>query len=604
MSIDASSVEPDLSRQPASPTMERWDDLLPQLRKLDSRDVAQKVFGGASRLGNVYRWGFAASTGEACEPLIEGLSRLACHDGRPKLKTLDLDIAAASMIDLIDRITNYSPVDAATATLWASAMPALATRIEPHRWWRLLSTLQQLHESILQRGTPYSRSHMMLGGELGLTLAWRLPNIAACKRLSKPAAAAVKAWAECEDDAMAAALVNPGDGRLILASLLRCRPLMEGVAKRKFGKSHKALGAKLATWVIAMTHPGGTAFSSASKKAMRDDYAKSGLMKNATRLDPDSLGPAYAAARGEPHGESRLVWEVALPDAIHHDAQAQVAIGFPEWDVRRGRFHLDYSGEDIQLELFAGRRKVLTGRPQLQIELDRVEQQPTADWEEVCEYTDDDVHYLELEQTWTGGVNLQRQLLLLRDDRCVLISDAILPNEGINLNDVPIDYVCNFPLDDGIDLVTEPETQEAFLSDGKKRGLVIPLAANEWKIGPTNSTIMQTTDRHLQISARGHGALYAPIWFDFQRRRFRRNRTWRQLTVGDQLRLVPRQEAVGYRIQIGSEQWMLYRSLADRCCRTVLGKHLIADFYCSRFDPGDGSHEELLTVDDSDVQND
>ncbi|MGI9472092.1 MAG: hypothetical protein ACR2NZ_11195 [Rubripirellula sp.] len=605
MSIDASSAEPSLSHQTFSATTERWEELLPQLRKIDCSDGPREMFGEASRRGNNYRWGIAASTGTACDPLIEGLSRLACHDGKPKLKSVDLDLAAASMIDLVDRITNYSPLDAATATLWAAALPALSTRIEPHRWWRLLSSLQQLQESVMQRNTPYARSHLMLGGELGLTLAWRLPNIAACKGLAKPSASAVKAWAECDDDSVTAALANPSDLRLVLASLLRCRPLIEQVAKRKFGKSHNSIGKKLATWVAAMTHTGGTAFSSASPKTMKVDYTRAGLIETAIGLDAESLGPAFSAAKGEPHVESRLVWEVALPDSIHHDRQSQIAIAFPEWDVRRGRFHLDYSGEEIRLEVFGGRRRVLDGRPQMRIDLDKFEQQPAGDWEEVCEYTDDDVHYLELEQLWSGGIKVQRQLLQVRDDRSLLIADAVLPQDGVDLTDVPIDYACSFPLDEGIEFVPESETSEAFLSDGKRRGLVLPLAASEWRVGRTNSSISATSDDHLQLTSRGHGALFTPIWFDFQQRRFDRNRTWRELTIGDQLRLVDRHEAVGYRIQIGSEQWMLYRSLAEeRRCRTVLGKHLIADFFCSRFDPGDGSHDELLTVDDSDVEND
>jgi hypothetical protein len=76
------------------------------------------------------------------------------------------------------------------------------------------------------------------------------------------------------------------------------------------------------------------------------------------------------------------------------------------------------------------------------------------------------------------------------------------------------------------------------------------------------------------------------------------------LTVADELRIVERSEATGYRIQMGSEQWMVYRSLGDHHTRTVLGKHLIADFYCGRFDPGDGSHEELITVDEGESDDD
>ena len=44
---------------------------------------------------------------------------------------------------------------------------------------------------------------------------------------------------------------------------------------------------------------------------------------------------------------------------------------------------------------------------------------------------------------------------------------------------------------------------------------------------------------------------------------------------------------------------MLYRSLGLRRCRTIMGKHLVADFFAARFDMSDAEYEELVTVDDS-----
>ena len=134
--------------------------------------------------------------------------------------------------------------------------------------------------------------------------------------------------------------------------------------------------------------------------------------------------------------------------------------------------------------------------------------------------------------------------------------------------------------------------------------MVFPLAASEWRVGATTCTLSATEDQHLAITVQGRDRLYAPLWFDLQPRRLKRKRTWRQLTIGDQLRIVGTDQAAGYRIQVGPEQWMVYRSLAGHSGRTVLGKHLVEDFYCSRFDPGDGSHEELITVDDSESSDD
>ena len=146
----------------------------------------------------------------------------------------------------------------------------------------------------------------------------------------------------------------------------------------------------------------------------------------------------------------------------------------------------------------------------------------------------------------------------------------------------------------------ETDTREALMKIGKQRqALAVPLAASEWNAQSTQSSMEVGDDNQLVLTASGSKRLYAPLWFDFQRRRFKRKRTWRQLTIADQLRIVGHDEAAAFRVQQGSEQWVVYRSLKDRVCRSFLGKHIVADFFVSRFDPEDGDHEALITVDDS-----
>jgi len=415
----------------------------------------------------------------------------------------------------------------------------------------------------------------------------------------------VTAWCDREDEAMAAALAQGTDTRLVLGSLLRCRRIMERTTNRKFTKHQVQLAGALATWVAAMTtHTGGAAFSTASGKQVADDLPPHGLLGRMVELDPQALAPAISAALGARQTGGRLVWQVDLPATMHHHSDAKIAVMFPDWDVRRGRTHVDYSREHVRLEVFAGRAEVIAGDWQTMIQLDDVEQQACGDWVEVCEYTDDDVHYVEIEQPWTGGILLQRQVMLVRDDRCLLLADAVLPSDPLQQASRSIKYSSRLPLFDSIGIEPEAETREVFLSDGQRRALVIPLSASEWQIGPTDATLKETADRHLLLSTTGRGRLYAPLWLDLQQRRFKRKRTWRVLTVVDQLHSVQRDTAVGYRVQVGSEQWMVYRTLAEHRCRSVLGKHLIAGFYSSRFDPSDGSHDALITVDDSDSPDD
>ena len=521
------------------------------------------------------------------------------------MRSVNLPSASDLFAENTDRASSYSTLDAANIVLWSSALPALSDHLDQSRWWRVLTAIQQARESILQRNRAYATTHLIMGAELGLTLAWRLGELPSCQHLHASSLDAIAQWCKGDEESMQASLAGGTDARLVLASLIRCRMILQQRRKGKLRKKQVQIGAELATWVAAMTtHTGGSALSTACRKDVADDLPPHGLLAHAVELEPESIGPAVAASLGAKPSGGRLAWEVDLPETMHHDPEAKLAVMFADWDVRRGRTHIDYSGEEVRIEVFAGREKALSGTWQTMIEVDGQEQQPCGEWINACEFSDDDVHYVEIEQAWTAGILLQRQMMLLRDDRCLLLADAIVPADRLESDSRSINYVSRLPLSPSIEIEAEPETREVFLSDGRRRGMVFPLSASEWRVGPTNATLKETQDRHLLLSAQGRARLYAPLWFDFQQRRLKRKRTWRQLTVADQLRIARRDEAVAYRVQVGSEQWVLYRSLADRCCRSFLGKHLIADFFASRFDPGDGSHDALVTVDDNDSLDD
>jgi hypothetical protein len=584
---------------------ERWKSLRKKIIAHDDKLSTASVFATAAAGGSVYRWGVAAATGKACDDAVTLLSRLACGIRPAKGKSpLDLPAAVQTLLEQLEGDWGNSPIEAAAAVLWAASLPALSAPLDEADWWQLLGALQELHASTLARGHDAAPAHLMLGGELGLTLAWRLGFQHDCRQLRAASIDAVEAWCRHADSSVSAVLARCTDARLVLASLIRCQRILRATTRRKPRKSELRVASELSTWVAAMTlHSGGTALSPVARRDVKDDLPPHGLLAAAMEFDRDALQPAISAALGASQTGGRLAWQVSLPAPLQHDPQAKLAILLPEWDVRRGRTHVDYSAEQVRIEVFAGRRQVIDGDWQTMIEIDELEQQPRGAWTEVCEYSDDDVHYLEIEQPWTGGALLQRQLMLIREDRCLLLADAVLPDEssGDPLALGRIRYASRLPLHELVHSVAEAETREMFLCDSHRRVLVIPLSASEWRVGPSEATVKESPDNCLLASAQSHGRLFVPLWFDFQRRRFKRRRTWRQLTVADQLRIVPRNEATGHRLQIGSEHWCVYRSLGTRACRSVLGKHLIAGFFCSRFEPSGGNHEELINVDDSDA---
>jgi hypothetical protein len=604
--IDSLSPNPGEIPSTSMPATE-WKSLRRQMLKRAKAQNARSILGKASKRGGAYRWGVAAARGEACDELTDLLSRIAC-DRAEKVDVSGIDLAASADTFLIqiDGVSNPTPLDCLQSLLWAAALPALSGCLDQPQWWRLLATLERLRESILERSAPHGPAHLMLAGELGLTLAWRLADLPSCRQGQLSSFAAVAAWCDHPEESIASATARGINARLILASLERCRRILKKTSKHRLSTHQLETAQTLATWVAAMTyHSGGTAFSEARRDDLIDDLAPGGLLARAVKFDPEALGPAISTALGAAQTGGRLVWEVDLPESLHHQPNSKIAVFFPDWDVRRGRVHVDYSRKDVRTEVFAGRAQVIAGDWQTMIQVDGEEQQASDDWSEVCEFSDDDVHYLEIEQPWTGGVTLQRQFLLIRDDRCLLLADAVLPTSNFHEASQSIRYSSRIPLCDSIRVEPESETREMFLSEGhRRRGLVVPLSASEWQMGPTDASAKETADGYLLSSSEGVGRLYVPLWFDFQQRRFDRLRTWRQLTVADRLRINNRDEAVGYRIQVGSEQWMVYSSLAESRCRTVLGKHLDSGFFASRFDPGDGSHDALVTVDDNEQHDD
>jgi len=85
------------------------------------------------------------------------------------------------------------------------------------------------------------------------------------------------------------------------------------------------------------------------------------------------------------------------------------------------------------------------------------------------------------------------------------------------------------------------------------------------------------------------------LFIDLKPKRFSRQLTWRRLTVAHQLQILPADIAVGYRVQTGKRQWVIYRSLGPTASRSVLGQHFSAEFVLARF-PDKGELKQLIEI--------
>lgn len=125
------------------------------------------------------------------------------------------------------------------------------------------------------------------------------------------------------------------------------------------------------------------------------------------------------------------------------------------------------------------------------------------------------------------------------------------------------------------------------------------MAAPEWRREASEAELEVVDDR-LILTLKGKGLRhYLPLWIDLEPRRFKHPFTWRRLTVARDRVIERSQEAVGYRVQAGDEQWMFFRALAPTAPRTVLGEHLNCEFFAGKF-RNDMPMDELLRVESAD----
>ncbi len=252
---------------------------------------------------------------------------------------------------------------------------------------------------------------------------------------------------------------------------------------------------------------------------------------------------------------------------------------------------VDCGGRRGRVEWRIGRTVVGGGSWTCQIRENGVLARRLGRWEQVLRVRDEEADYLELSSQWTQGINVERHLLLAPRDRILLMADAVITPRPTQL-----EYRSHWRLGPGIVFRGARESCEGFLvARRRRRALVLPLALPEWRAEASTGSLAEVNGG-LQLSQTARGrTLFAPLFLDLSPSRFRQAFTWRRLTVAERLRAVAEDAAVGFRVQIGDRQWLVYRSLAPRANRTLLGHNLSSEMLVARFGR-DGEVNALLEV--------
>jgi len=298
------------------------------------------------------------------------------------------------------------------------------------------------------------------------------------------------------------------------------------------------------------------------------------LSRTAKRLE---IGRGSARGRADRDGRSRRL----LPRDLS-DPAASAAILRSGWGRSAVRLLVEYRDAVPHLEIAVGDRLLVAGPWQWRVSAAGRPLQPLGPWTLSCFESDKHASYLDIAAPLEGGLQIERQVVMLPDDRIVLVADAVTrPAAGPATEQPALRLETVMPLAAALEGEPAEETRELLVYDTKPRLLVLPLGLPEWRSAGRGGLAATADGLVLEQDASG-SRCYAPLWLDLDASRQGLPLTWRQLTVADTRRNLPPHQAVGFRVQAGLEQWIVYRSLDVRRNRTVLGCNIASEFMIGR----------------------
>jgi hypothetical protein len=336
----------------------------------------------------------------------------------------------------------------------------------------------------------------------------------------------------------------------------------------------------------------GTALLGAPQVSPRAKSIWEAVVKLAAAPKPLVAALGCVGVKTERRVDIQKLTNSQLPAISHYCDQAGCATMQSDWRHKGSRFAFDFSDNEIFIEALGPKgQSVLSGEWGVHVELNGQREMQLGDWEEVCWFTDKEVDYIEVEAKFGQHAKVQRQAMLFRQERLLVLADALIGTEtGQWL------LRSSIPLAHGARFEAAQKTREGFIHlPGGQRCLALPLHLPEWRrqLGPGR---FEAVDDMLNITAETtRGRCFAPVLISLCNRHSKKPFTWRQLTVAENLEVVQRDVAAAYRVQIGKDQWLIYRTLADAARRTALGMHTLSDFFAGRV-KNNGDLDTLVEV--------
>ena len=568
--------------------MESWSKFAKRISRPGRWQKYSKLLGGEPdrRLNSPLRWALPSSVlnGDTLST-IERWYR--CVGSQRKLKSTARDIMETTGT-LSLGAGGQLRADAESALLAiaaAQSIGAVAAKSDEGQWHETLDHLLDISVSSRSDWELSPWGYQLVSVELPMTLAFMLPEVETMDQTGRDAASRLNnsLSAMLDFDGWPSADYLPVLAPLV-ASWTRCLKMA-----RKLGLPSDPAVDEQVQWLVPqvfrlMRNDGSLMLSAYDDSPLEGDFVSQllSLMKGKRR------DKKFAQVCRAKKPKAAVVLAIDLQESSLSE-WASSGVYQANWARRSPKLAIDYSNQQCRLEI--GRDlPLLGGRVMPEIRLGEQLLEPVSDFEAVCDEQNDHLDYLELEIELSNGVRLQRQFILSREDEFLIVADVVLAEKL-----AVIDYRCKWPLAPGVSVMRETETRELYLTAGKIQSLVLPLALPEWKSARHDGQL-DFGDEGLDLRQRSTGrSLYAPMVFDLNPKRSKRPRTWRPLTVAQQLKIVPDNVASAFRIQLDNQQWIIYRSLVEKGNRTFMGENFTGEFFLGSFD-ANGNVEPLLQI--------
>ncbi len=392
--------------------------------------------------------------------------------------------------------------------------------------------------------------------------------------------------------------------RAALACVVRCRVLANALGLRKLFPPQQRALAGLLQHAARWARPDGTQLLAAGTLAPRSKAMWEALVMQCKKtkalqnimhssgLLPVTGNQDNAKDKDKGKAKNKSLARKLPPLTLYCDDAAGVVMQ-SDWRKKGSRCAIDFSDTEICLEVLGPKGKpILAGEWTVNVQLEQQAQLQLDEWSEVCWFSDDDVDFLELEAKFGQHALVQRQALFFREDRMLLLGDALLCDQAGEWS-----IRSRIPLAGDARFEPTKKTTEGFIvTPGGARCLTLPLHLPEWRREVSRGSLMAEDDVLVSQQQFTGKRWYSATLISLCNASAKQPYTWRRLTVGDDLRIVGADEAVAFRAQMGEKQWIIYRSLTQPKRRTALGMHTVSEFYAGRFDTETGNADTLLEV--------